>query len=57
MNVCRGRCRSRQGERLKTREIGLGPREENQCVGGQDSASVVLCRAVGPLQSLRGSDS
>lgn len=57
MNVCHGRCRSGQGERLKTREIGLGPREENQCVGGQDSASVVLCRAAGALQSLRGSDS
>lgn len=54
MNVCHGRCRSGQGECLKTREIGLGPREENQCVGGQDSASVVLCRAVGAFEEFEG---
>lgn len=34
MNVFDGRCRFRQGERLKTREIGLGPQEGNQCARG-----------------------
>lgn len=34
MNVFDGHCRFRQGECLKTREIGLGPREGNQCVRG-----------------------
>lgn len=34
MNVFDGQCRFRQEECLKTREIGLGPREGNQCVRG-----------------------
>lgn len=34
MNVFDGHCRFRERERLKTREIGSGPRERNQCVGG-----------------------
>lgn len=36
MNVFDGHCRFRQGECLKTREIGLGPREGNQCVRGME---------------------
>lgn len=34
MNVFDGHCRFRQGEQLKTREIGLGPQEGNQCARG-----------------------
>lgn len=37
MNVFDGCCRFRQGERLKTREIGLGPQEGNQCARGMYS--------------------
>lgn len=58
MNVFDGHCRFRQGECLKTREIGWGPQEENQCVRGMycKCCSVVLCGATGVVQSLRGLD-
>lgn len=43
MNVCHGRCRSRQGERLKTREIGSGPPGgESMCRGGGGKTVQVL---------------
>lgn len=48
MNVFDGHCRFREGECLKTREIGLGPwGKESMCEGHLSALLLFFCRAVG----------
>lgn len=55
MNVFDGHCRFRQGECLKTREIGLGPREGNQCARGMWVLQCCSVRGYGGCLKFEGS--
>lgn len=56
MNVFDGHCRFREGECLKTREIGLGPREkESMCEGHLSALLLVFLQGCGGCLKFEGS--